>query len=141
MKALVTLCVAALMLCAAENRPADEKAVRAALDRFNEAAKQGNEATLNKLLSNDLIYGHSNAKIENKSECVGALVKSKPNFVLEPGSTVQVYGKTAVVHGKMVAHNVANGQPTRTPLDFIMVWVKDGSDWQMVTRHTTRLPL
>ena len=124
----------------AGSAPASEKAVRAAIDQFNEAARTGNEATLNKLLSSDLIYGHSNAKIETKAEAVGALVKSKPNFVLEPGSTVQVYGNTAVVHGKMTAHNVTNGQPTKTPLDFIMVWVKDGSGWHMVTRHTTRLP-
>jgi hypothetical protein len=140
MRLLITLCLTAAMVWAADNRPSDEKAVRTALDQFNEAARQGNETALNKLLGGDLIYGHSNARIETKAEAVAALVKSKPNFVVEPGATVQVYGKTAVVHGKMVANNMQNGQATKVPLDFVMVWVNQGSNWQMVTRHTTRLP-
>ncbi len=128
------------MMFAADNRPDDEKAVRAALAHFNESAHKGDGAALGKLLSADLIYLHSTAKLENKAECIEALVKSKPNFVLDPGVTVKIYGNTAVVHGHMVANGVANGAPTKTPLDFVQVWVKVGKGWQMVARHTSRLP-
>lgn len=139
MRKLFLFLTCAMLALAAENRPADEKAVRAAVDQFNEAARKGDEAALEKLLDEDLIYGHSSAKIENKAECIGALVKGKPNFVPDPGSTVQLYGGTAVVHGRMTAHNMQGGKATQIPLDFIQVWVKRGKDWRMVTRHTARV--
>jgi len=139
MRTFLLLAVAAC-LCLAENGSADEKAVRESLDQFNAAAKAGNAAKLDKLLHPELIYGHSSAMIEDKAACVKALLAGKPNFVMQPGSTVQVYGKTAVVHGKMIAHVVQQGKPVRIPLDIVQVWVKEGKAWRMVTRHTTRLP-
>jgi hypothetical protein len=129
MKRSLFLLGSAVLLTAAS---ADESAVRAAVNQFNDAAHKGDQATLEKLLGNGLIYAHSSAKIETKAECVGALVKSKPNFVLDPGWTVQVYGKSAIVHGKMTAG--ANR------LDLLQVWVKEGAGWQMVARHTAKLP-
>lgn len=140
MKTLLLLALSACLSLAAENRPADEKAVRDSLEQFNAAAKAGDAATLDKLLHADLIYGHSSALIEDKAACIKALLAGKPNFVMQPGSTVQVYGKTAVVHGKMVANVVQQGKPVQIPLDFVQVWVKEGKAWRMVTRHTTRLP-
>lgn len=140
MRAVLLVAVAACLCFAAENRPADEKAVREALDQFNAAARTGDAATLDRLLHPDLIYGHSSAMIENKATCIKALLAGKPDFVLQPGATVQVYGKTAVVHGQMVANVVQNGKPVRIPLDYVQVWVKEGKFWRMTTRHTTRLP-
>ena len=139
MKHLLLVLALSLTALAAGN-PADQKAVLSAVDQFNQAAKAGDTAALEKLLSPDLIYGHSNAKIENKAECIAALGQSKPDFRVSPGATVNIYGNTAVVHGKMTAHLVQNGTPNQIPLDFIQVWVKQGNRWVMVARHTTRLP-
>jgi hypothetical protein len=120
--------------------PPDEQAVRDAVQAFNDAARKGDEATLNKLLSSQLVYVHSNWKAENKAECVAALVKSKPNFQLAPGFRVTVHGNSAVVHGKMTAINMQNGAPVKIELDVMQTWVKSGSGWQMVARHTARMP-
>ena len=119
----------------------DEKAVRAAVTKFVDAAHAGDEATLNGLLGDGLIYAHSNAKIETKAQCVAALVKSKPHFEMKPHSTVQMYGNSAVVHGELVAHGMTDGKATTTALDYVMVWVKMGNSWKMVARHTAKLPV
>lgn len=140
MRTFLLLAVPVCLCLAAGNPPADEKAVRESVDRFNTAAKAGDAATLDKLLHAELIYGHSSAMIEDKATCVKALVAGKPNFVMQPGSTVQVFGKTAVVHGKMIANVVQQGKPVQIPLDVVQVWVNEGKAWRMVTRHTTRLP-
>lgn len=136
-KTLLLLLSTAVWLAAAS---ADEQAIKTSIDKFNAAAKAADKATLDKLLHADLVYGHSNAKIENKAECIQALVTGKPNFVMEPGLSIRIYGKTAVAHGKMTANVVQNGNPTKIPLDLLQVWVKEGADWRMVARHTTRLP-
>ena len=132
----LSLIAACAMAFAADMPSKDEAAVRAALTQFNAAAKAGDEATLNKLLGDDLMYSHSNAKVETKAECVAALVKSKPNFVMVDGWTVSVHGKSAMVHGKMTA----NPGAAQTALHFMMMWVKDGNSWKLVGRHTARLP-
>ncbi len=133
---LFSLMAAGAMALAADKNPGDEAAVRAAVAQFNAAAHSGDEATLKKLIGDDLMYSHSNAKVETKAECIAALVKSKPNFVLTEGWNVHVYGKSAMVDGKMTAHNGA----TQTPLHFMMMWVKEGNAWKMVGRHTAKLP-
>lgn len=134
---LLSLTAAAASLAlAADKNAAEEAAVRAAVAQFNTAAHAGDEATLNKIISDDLMYAHSSAKVETKAECVAALVKSKPNFVLTDGWTVRVYGKSAMVHGQLTA----NSPTGKTPLHFMMMWVKDGNTWKMVGRHTARLP-
>ena len=133
---LFTLMATGAMAFAADKNPGDQAGVRAAVAQFNKAAQAGDEATLKKIISDDLMYSHSSAKVETKAECIAALVKSKPNFELVDGWTVQVYGKSAMVHGKMNAHN----GPTTTHLHFMMMWVKDGGVWKMVGRHTAKLP-
>jgi ketosteroid isomerase-like protein len=124
---------------AADKSASEEQAVRATVQQFNDAARSGDEATLNKLLSPDLIYVHSSAKMENKAECIAALVKGKPDFQLAPGAHVNLYGNTAVVHGRMVANVTQNGSPAKLELDHLQVWVKSGKNWQMVARHTSRV--
>ena len=114
---------------------ADEAAVRAAHEAFIKAAKEGDRAALEKLFANGLQYSHSNTKLENKQEAIDALVKSKGNFEVH-SQTIHVYSKTATIRAKVTAHN-----PTGDiPLTILLVWVKNGKDWQLVERQTTRIP-
>ena len=114
---------------------ADEAAVRAAHEAFVKAAKAGDAAALGKIFADGLQYSHSNTKLENKQEAIDALVKSKGNFEVH-SQTIHVYGKAATIRAKVTAHG-ANGD---TPLQMLQVWVKNGNNWQMVERHTTRIP-
>lgn len=115
------------------------EAVRAALARFNAAAKTGDAAGLDALLAPDLMYSHSNAKVENKADCIAALVRSNIDFQMRDGWTVQVYneGTCAMVHGMMDAHNPGG---VVVPLHFMMMWVNTGGEWKLAGRHTAKLP-
>ncbi len=113
----------------------DEAAVRAAHDAFVKAAREGDAATLGKLLADGLQYSHSNALLEDKQTCIAALVKQRNNFEIH-SQTIRVYGKTATIRAKATAHGAAGD----TPLMVLQVWVKNGKNWQMVERATTRLP-
>jgi len=114
---------------------ADEAAVRAAHQAFVNAAKAGDAAALGKIFADGLQYSHSNTLLETKEQAIAALTKSKGNFEVH-SQTIHVYGKAATIRAKVTAHG-ANGD---TPLTMLQVWVKNGKDWQMVERHTTRIP-
>ena len=114
---------------------ADEAAVRAAHEAFVKAAREGDGAALGKIFANGLQYSHSNTKLENKQEAIDALVKSKGNFEVL-SQIIHVYGNVATIRAKVTAHS-ATGD---TPLTMLQVWVKNGRDWQMMERQTTRIP-
>jgi hypothetical protein len=133
-----TLLLTALALGLSTVLPAetgDEAAVRAAHETFVKAAKAGDGATLEKVLADGLQYSHSNTKLETKKEAIAALVKSKGNFEVH-SQTIHVYGKAATIRAKVTAH----GPTGDIPLMVLLVWVKNGHNWQMVERHTTRIP-
>jgi ketosteroid isomerase-like protein len=131
---LLTTIVFGLSLCAF-GETADEAAVRAAHEAFLKAARAGDAAGLNKVLADGLQYSHSNAKLETKQEAIAALVKSKGNFEIHE-QTIHVYGKAATIRAKMTARNPAGD----IPLTMLQVWIKNGNQWQMIERHTTRIP-
>ena len=79
-------------------------------------------------------------KVESKSECIDALVKTKIDFKMDHHSTVKLHGDTAVVHARTTSHMMQEGKPAEVPLDIMQVWVKKGNAWQMIARHTLRLP-
>ena len=114
---------------------AAEAEVRAAHDAFLKAAKAGDAAALAKVFADGLQYSHSNAKLENKKEAIDALVKSPGNFEVH-SQTIHVDGNTATIRAKMTAHAAAGD----IHLAMLQVWIKNGKQWQMVERHTTRLP-
>jgi ketosteroid isomerase-like protein len=131
--ALLTFAAAA---CWAGSENASIKAVEASVSAFNAAAAAGDQATLEKLLHDDLVFDHSNGRRENKAECIAAIVKGKPRYE-HSDQKVTIYGATAIVRNKAVAHTATSGV---LQLGMIQVWVKSGKGWQMVSRHTVRLP-
>ncbi len=111
-----------------------EQEVKAAHAEFVKAAKAGDEATLKRLLADDLQYSHSNTLLENKAVALAALVKNKPTFQVSD-EQIKVYGKTATIRAKVLS--VATPPINMTVL---LVWVKNGKQWQLVQRQTTRVP-
>jgi len=127
--------LALAMVSSAWGDTKDEAAVRAAHDAFVKAAKTGDAAALDKLFADNLQYSHSSAKLENKQEAISALAKSKGDFEVH-SQTIHVYGNVATIRAKVTAHNPAGD----IPLTMLQVWVRNNGAWQMVERHTTRIP-
>jgi len=135
MKTLLLTVLALTIAASGFAETADEAAVRAAHEAFLKAARAGDRATLGKIFADGLQYSHSNAKLENKKEAIDALVKSNANFEVH-SQTIHVYGNVATIRARLTSR-----APTGdTPLTMLQVWVKNGKDWQLVERHTTRLP-
>lgn len=130
---LTTLMVACSVAGFAET--ADEAAVKAAHAAFVAAAKAGDGKALAKLLADGVQYSHSNTLLETKAQAIAALEKSKSNFEVHE-QTIHAYGKAATIRAKVTAH----GPTGDTPLTMLQVWVKNGGQWQMIERQTTRIP-
>jgi len=133
---LLTLALAATL--AAEMTP-DQKAVMANVESLASAIQKGDGATLASLMAEDLMYSHSNAKLENKAEAVAAMVKAKNRLVFEPAPTITIHSNTASVRGFVTTTSMTDGKPVTLKLNILQVWSKSGGKWQLVARQATRL--
>ncbi len=133
---LFTLALAASL--AAQMTP-DQRAVLANVDSLAAAIQKGDGATIASLMAEDLMYSHSNAKLENKAEAVAAMVKAKNKLVFSPAPTITIHGNTATVRGFVTTQTQQDGKPITLKLNILQVWSKMGPNWLLVARQATRL--
>ena len=144
-----------LMLCAgliattAAQKPASYADAAKAADmvkeldakRFAAQTKNDMEA-LTTLLADDLVYVHSSAKADGKSEFIDSMRSGRTKYEsIEPSDVkVRVYGNTAIVNGLAKLTVATNGQSNSFSLRYTDVWVMRDNKWQMVSWQSTRVP-
>lgn len=126
----------------------DVKATIEDLEKKRFAAQVSKDATvLNKIFADDLIYVHSNGKMDNKETYIasvlnGGSVYSKIDI---ENISVRVYNnnQTAVVNGKvLVTQPPVDGKPTLLPLTYLVVYVKDKKKgWQLNSWQSLKRPV
>ena len=77
---------------------AQEKEVSAAVEALRKTMVDPDKAVLDKLIADDLSYGHSSGVVQTKAEFIEALTSGKSDFVSIDLSqqTVRVVGNTAL---------------------------------------------
>lgn len=113
------------------------------LDRKRmEAMGRKDIAALNAMLADDLIYCHSNARLDTKQSLIGAMQSGATVYTsVEPSDVkAQDLGDTVVLTGIAQIKVVSNGTPNAFGVRFTDVYARRGGSWQMVTWQSTRLP-
>ncbi|MGD0102762.1 MAG: nuclear transport factor 2 family protein [Rhodopila sp.] len=98
-------------------------------------------AALTRLLSDDLIYTHSNARLDTKQSLIGAMESGSTVYTsVEPSDVVaQDLGDAVVLTGVAAISVISGGTPNSLRVRFTDVYANKGSQWQMVTWQSTRL--
>jgi ketosteroid isomerase-like protein len=119
----------------------DEKAIATAVESLRKAMIDGDKATLEKLASEKLSYGHSSGLVENKTEFVDKIATGKSDFVTIELSeqTISVSGKTAVVRHLFNATTNDGGKPGAVKIKILLVWQKEKGGWKLLARQAVRL--
>lgn len=109
---------------------------------FGKALSSNDMATLDKLVSVDLVYTHSTGNTDSKDTYLGSLKSGDQKYnVFEYGKIEQkMYGNTALVFADVHVKSVTKGTPGESHLKILHVWVKKGSAWQLVAHQSTKLP-
>jgi ketosteroid isomerase-like protein len=106
------------------------------------AMAQKDIATLNTLLSDDLIYTHSSARLDTKQSLIGNMESGSTVYTaVEPSDVkAQDLGEAVVLTGACRISVMTQGRPNSFSVRFTDVYAKKGGQWQMVTWQSTRLP-
>jgi ketosteroid isomerase-like protein len=120
----------------------DEKDVAAAVEFMRKAMIDGDRANLTKLAAEELSYGHSTGKIQNKAEFVEAIASGASDFVTIDltEQTIKVAGNTAIVRHKLAAQTNDGGKPGSTALGIMLIFQKQKGEWLLLARQAYKLP-
>jgi hypothetical protein len=107
-----------------------------------EAMAKKDIATLNAVLSDNLVYTHSSARLDTKQSLIGAMESGTTVYTaVEPFDVqAQDLGDTVVLTGSARIRVASNGNPISFSVRFTDVYANKGGNWQMVAWQSTRLP-
>ena len=117
------------------------KAVAEAGESFRKAMISADRPTLENWTADNLSYGHSNGRVENKKEFVENIVSGRSDFLTIEltDQTIQVTGKTAVVRHVLSATTNDNGKPGTVKLSILLIWQKQKGNWKLLARQSVKV--
>jgi hypothetical protein len=119
----------------------DEIEVAAAVEALRQALISGSENELKAIAAEELSYGHSNGKVENKKEFMESLVSGGSDFrtIQLSDQTVSIVADIAIVRHKLIAETMDEGKPGNPNLSVLLIWQKQKGKWKLLARQATRL--
>jgi len=121
---------------------AAEKEVAAAVETLMKGFIDADKTILENITAEELNYGHSAGKVQNKTEFIDEVVSGKPLDYLKidlEGQTIKVTGKTAVVRHIFNAETSSNGTPGKLRIGVMQVWQKQKGKWVLVARQAYKI--
>jgi ketosteroid isomerase-like protein len=98
-------------------------------------------AALDRLLSDDLIYTHSSARMDTKQSLINAMESGTTVYTsVEPSDVVaQDLGDAVVLTGIAAISVNSGGNPNSFRVRFTDVYADQNGQWRMVTWQSTKL--
>jgi ketosteroid isomerase-like protein len=122
---------------------ADEDAVAKNVEAFRAAQFAADAKTLDGLCAPELSYSHSDGRVEDKAAFVANATDGKSKFLslAYQDVSIRVVGDAAIVrfHWLGETQAAADGKKSATNLHILMNWQKQGADWKLLTRASTKL--
>jgi ketosteroid isomerase-like protein len=122
---------------------ADEDAVAKRVEAFRTAQVAADAKAFDALCAAELSYSHSDGRVEDKATFIANATNGKSKFLsLEyRDPQIRVVGDAAIVRFHWVgeSESVADGKKNNTNLHILMNWQKQGPDWKLLSRASTKL--
>src|SRR6195952_845346 len=116
----------------------EEDAVAKSLEAFRAAQFAANAEILA-----ELSYSHSDARVEDKATFIANATNGKSKWLslTYEDPKIRVVGDAAIVrfHWLGGSEAGADGKKSATTLHILMNWQKQGADWKLLSRASTKL--
>jgi ketosteroid isomerase-like protein len=121
----------------------DEAAVATNVEAFRAAQVAADAKAFDALCAAELSYSHSDGRVEDKATFIANATNGKSKFLslAYQDLKVRVVGNAAIVRFHWVGESeaVADGKKSATNLHILMNWQKQGADWKLLSRASTKL--
>jgi hypothetical protein len=118
----------------------DSVAVAQAVESLRRAMIDADKPALDRLLSDQLSYGHSGGAIETKTAFIESLLTGISDFVTIDLSvqTINIVDRTAVVRHQLAAATSNRGVAATVSLSVVLVWIRQGNQWKLLVRQAVK---
>ena len=119
----------------------DEAAVAQSVEALRKAAMAKDRGQFEALMSEQLSYGHSDGRVENKKQFIDAATASKTVYksMTQTEQNNKVVGNNAIVRNILTIEGEREGKPYTTRIGVLMVLQKEQSAWKLLARQAFRL--
>jgi hypothetical protein len=122
---------------------ADEEALAKNVEAFRVAQVAADAKAFDALCAPELSYSHSDGRVEDKAVFIANATNGKSKWLSlkYEDPKVHVVGNAAVVRFHWLGEQeaVADGKKSSTNLHILMNWQKQGADWKLLSRASTKL--
>jgi ketosteroid isomerase-like protein len=115
----------------------DEAAVKDSVEALRKALLAADKSQLEQLAADQLSYGHSSGKVQNKAEFVDGVMTRKAvvKSLDFPELTVAVAGDAAIARHLYVSDSETDGKPNNVRIGSLEVWQKQDGNWKLLARQ------
>ena len=121
---------------------ADEAAVAHAVETLRKAILGQERTPLEMLCAEQLSYGHSDGRVENKAQFIEGVMTRKTilKSLTLSDHTITIVGTDAIARHAWASESETDGKLTSTKIGVLQVWQKQGGTWKLLARQSVRTP-
>ena len=119
----------------------DEAAVKQNVEALREALLKADKAQLERLSAEQLSYGHSDGRVQNKPEFIDGVMTRKATVksINFPDLKIAVAGDAAIARHLYESESETDGKPNSVRIGTLQVWQKQGGNWKLLARQGYKL--
>ncbi len=119
-----------------------EKEVQAAVESFVQGIINADRQLLDTITSENLVYGHSSGKVQDKAAFIDEIISLQPNDYLTidlTGQTITVSGNVAVVRHIYSSEYLSNDEKKNLRIGNVLIWQNENGKWKLLARQAYSL--
>ncbi len=119
----------------------DEAAVKQNVEALREALLKADKAQLERLTADQLSYGHSDGRVQNKAEFINGVMTRKATVksLTFPDLKIEVAGDAAIARHLYESESEMDGKTNNIRIGTLEVWQKQGGNWKLLARQAYKL--
>ena len=125
------------------NNSAESATIASAVAALRDAMLAGDGAALDAMTMNELTYGHSNSRLEDKAAFVGGLDGKNAFKAIDLSDhSIQLVGDVAIArHTFDCVNNLPDGKTSTAHIRVLQVWKSVDGAWKLLARQASPLPV
>ncbi len=119
----------------------NKSAVAESVEALNNAMVNPENALFEELVMEELSYGHSSGKVQNKEEFIDDLINGSFDFqaISISDQTIDIIGQTAIVRHILSANAAKDETPVEIRLGVFLVYQNQNNRWKLLARQAFKL--
>lgn len=119
-------------------QPSEKSLLQTLNQRIDEAVVKKDLPALKNWYADDFVFTHGTGLVEGKSSWLKTVGDTAVHFIVRAHDslTVEMHGKTAIVHGKLSVKRGAKNGISAYELWYVRVFVQRKKHWQLVSHRT-----